>query len=156
MEPFFFGSPFVAEQSLELLVLAAPSHTPEMPQHHSLTHTNSRFCPWLLLYTLTSQSRKAVSLFFVILVAGYQAGMYLGWVHEQNLTLVPYAQEYVTTIFSWTQCIIVVVYVFLMTRYSAKIANKSSQSDRRSDAFHQGQDAVGFRFFFFARHSKSN
>jgi len=107
-------SPFVAEQNLGLLVLAAPSHTPEMQQHHSLTRTNSRICPWLLLHTLTSQSRKAVSLFFVILVAGYEAGMYLGWVHEQNLTLVLYGQEYVTTIFSWTLCIMV-VFVFCMS-----------------------------------------
>ena len=39
-------------------------------------------------------------------------------------------------------------------RYSAKFATKSSQSDRRGNAFHLGQDAVGFRFFFFATHSK--
>ena len=85
--------------------------------------------------------------------------MYLGWVHEQNLTIVLYGQEYVTTIFSWTLCIMVVFVFCLLSfvrlshdnRYSAKFATKSSQSDRRGNAFHLGQDAVGFRFFFLRR-----
>jgi len=95
-----------------------------------------------------------VSLFFVILVAGYEAGMYLGWVHEQNLTLVLYGQEYVTTIFSWTLCIMVVfvfcclLYVFLMT-IGIRQNLPPSPLSQTVEVMHSTWDRMQWGFVFF-------